>query len=100
LEVKQVVKLKKQSRIRALDISPSDGRVFLTDYDLGDVYFYKSSVPMSAETPLELVGIVKGPIKSRVIKYWKERNELYIGCAKGKMSVIDITNFNQGPICK
>jgi hypothetical protein len=74
--------------------------VFLTDYDLGDVYFYKTSLPMTADAPLELVGMVKGPIKGRVIKYWKDRNELYIGCAKGKMSVIDISKFSQGPICK
>lgn len=98
--MKQSIKLKKSSKIRALDISPSDGRVFLTDYDLGDVYFYKTTVPMAADAPLELVSIVKGPVKGRVIKYWKDRNELYIGCAKGKMSVIDIENFNQGPICK
>lgn len=83
-----------------MDISPSDGRVFLTDYDLGDVYFYKGTVPFTTEEPFKLVSVVKGPPKGRVIKYWKERNELYIGCAKGKMSVIDITNFNQGPICK
>lgn len=60
-EHSQIVKLKKDSRIRALDISPSDGRVFLTDYDLGDVYFYKGTVPFSPDSPLELVAVVKGP---------------------------------------
>lgn len=70
------------------------------DYDLGDVYFYKGKTPFEAEPPLELVSVTKGPLKGRVIKYWKERNELYIGCAKGVISVFDITNFNQGPICK
>jgi len=86
--------LKKDNRIRALDISPSDGRVFLLDYDLGDVYFYKGTIPFTCDEPLKLVSVVKGPIKGRVIKYWKERNELYIGCKGGKMSVIDVNNFN------
>jgi hypothetical protein len=64
-----------------LDIYPSDGKVFLSDFDLGEIYQYKSAVPSNAETPLELVSITPGPNKCRVIKYWKKRNELYLGCA-------------------
>jgi hypothetical protein len=67
---------------------------------LGDVYFYKGSIPFSPDSPLELVSVVKGPLMGRVVKYWKERNELYIGCTDGKLSVIDIGNFTAGSICK
>jgi hypothetical protein len=97
---KQTIKLKRESRIRGLDISPSDGRVFMADYDMGDIYYYKSSIPMNAETPLELVATTPGPIRCRVIKYWKKRNELYLGCAKGRMTVYELQNFVKGATCK
>ena len=100
IDYKQVIKLKKSSTIRALDICPSDGRIFIADFDLGDEYFYRGNVPFSTDYPLELVSIVKAQPKCRVIKYWEQRNELYLGCAEGRMSVIDINQFNQGPICK
>ena len=100
MAIQQLVKLQKNSRIRALEISPSDGKVFLTDYENGNVYYYQGTVPFDAKSPLELVKIFKAPMKGRVIKYWKERNELYIGCAGGKMSVIDIDTYTTGPICK
>lgn len=83
-----------------MDIYPQEGRIFITDHDNGSVYFYKASVPLSADYPLELVSVVNGPKKSRVIKYWKDRNELYIGSANGRLSVIEISKFDDGVICK
>ena len=99
-EPSQILKLKRESTIRAFDFDPIDGRIFVIDYDLGDVYFYRTQVPLNPKNPVELVAVVKGPQKARVVKYWRERNELYIGCAEGKMSIIEIAHFNNGPICK
>jgi hypothetical protein len=95
-----VVKLKRECVIRAMDVDSVDGRIFLADFEYGDIYLYKAQVPFSAQSPIELIAVTKGPPKARVIKYWKERNELYIGCADGKMSIIEIANFTKGPICK
>lgn len=96
----QIVQIKTQNAIRALDISHKDGRVFLSDFVSGEVYFYKFSLPFDPNTPLKLVSIVQGPKQARVIKYWRQRNELYIGCQHGRMNIIDICKFNKGPICK
>lgn len=56
-----MIKLKRESVIRAIDVDYSDGRIFIVDHDLGDVYFYRTEVPLSAKNSIELVAVVKGP---------------------------------------
>lgn len=98
--MKYMLKLSTDSKIRAIDICPSEGKIFVANYDLGKITVYKWSVPFSTETTAEIEDEFQGPKSARTMKYWKERNELYIGCAQGKMSVVDLNNTSQGPICK
>jgi len=41
-----------------------------------------------------------GGRKPRVAKYWRERRELYVGHAKGLISVYMVDQLNRGPIRK
>lgn len=97
---KQVVKIGKKNTIRGLDVDFENGKCFLADYDDGTIFYYNFMTPTSATTPLEMINSWKGPPKPRVLKYWPERNELYVGCADGRMSIFQMETVNQGPICK
>jgi len=97
---KQVVKIGKKHTIRGLDVDFKAGKCFLADYEDGTIFYYNFMTPTSATTPLEMINSWKGPPKPRVLQYWDERNELYVGCAGGRMSIFEMESVNQGPICK
>lgn len=83
-----------------MDIDFDGGKAFCADYDTGTIYYYNFMTPCAADSPLELINSFQGPKNPRVIKYWKERDEVYIGCAEGRMAVYELENMNSGSICK
>jgi hypothetical protein len=50
------------------------------------------SIPVSADNRIRKLVSIQGYKKPRVLKYWKKRNELYVGHAKGKIVVYDLNN--------
>ena len=97
--MKQIVKIGKKHAIRAVTADFKSGKIFVSDFDDGTVYYYNSMVPLSADTPLEMITSFKGPLGPRCLSYWPDRKELYIGCAEGKMVVYQLDKLNQGSTC-
>lgn len=73
--------------------------MFVGDYDDGSLYQYNISTPISPDSPIELVNTFAGAKQPRVLKYWRERDELYVGHTNGKLVIFELENFTSGPIC-
>lgn len=95
-----MVKIGKKNPIRGIEVNFKEGKCFVADYETGTVYYYNFETPSKADSPLELINSFKGPEHPRVIKYWPQRDELYIGCAEGRMAVFEMKSLDKGSICK
>lgn len=84
---KQICKIGKKHEIRGMDIDFENGRMFIADYDRGNFYQYSISTPISCDSTLEEVCCHIGSSGGRVVKYWPEREEVFIGFKKGKICV-------------
>jgi hypothetical protein len=93
--------LKGNPEIRALDICPEDGKIFVAAFESGEIFHYEGMVPFDPKTPLKLIEIVIiGQPKTRSIKYWKSRNEIVVGCETGRIAVYSMSSLHDGPIRK
>lgn len=97
---KHVVKLNKKNHIRDFDLNFDEGRMFVGDFDSGTLYQYNVTTPISPDGPVELVNTFNGAKYPRVLKYWRERDELYVGHSAGKLTIYELVNFTSGAICK
>lgn len=86
--------------IRGIDVNFKEGKAFVADYDEGTIYYYNFMTPCAADSPLELINSFKGPTNPRVLKYWSQRNELYVGCEGGRIAIYELDNLDGGSICK
>lgn len=73
--------------------------MFVADYDDGSLYQYTIKTPISPDSPVELVNTFTGAKNPRCVRYWRERDELYVGHDGGKLVVFELNNFTSGPIC-
>jgi hypothetical protein len=48
---------------------------------------------------VQKIGTYKGCEKPRNVKYWKDRQEVYIGHAGGRMFIYNSQKISEGPIC-
>lgn len=93
--------IKGQPEIRALEISPADGKVIVAAFETGEIHIYEGLVPFDAKTPLKFLEIgTVGQPKTRCIQYWKSRDEIVVGCEMGRFAVYSMSNLSQGPIRK
>lgn len=97
---KQIIKIGKKNEIRGMDIDFDAGRLFLADYDKGNFYQYSISTPVASDSTLEEVCVHIGSSGARVVKFWADREEVFVGFKKGKLCVYQIDNITSGPICK
>jgi hypothetical protein len=97
---KQIVKIGKKHEIRGFDIDFETGRLFIADYDRGNFYQYSVSTPVDCDSTIEEVCSHMGSSGARVIKYWEDREEIFVGFKKGKICVYQIDGITSGPICK
>lgn len=98
--MKQVVKIGKKNTIRAFDIDFENGRIFIADFDKGDFFHYSISTPIQGDSKIEQVCSHQGSPGARVVKYWEERDEVFVGFTGGKICVYQIDSISSGPICK
>ena len=97
---KQVVKIGKKHEIRGMDIDFEGGRIFLADFERGHFYQYSISTPIDDDSTVEEVCSHMGSSGARVVKFWEDRDEIFVGFNKGKICVYQIDSITSGPICK
>ena len=97
---KQMIKLGKKHAIRGFDVDWENGRMFVADHDNGCIHQYSIQQPISPDSLIEEVSTFTGTAGPRVVKWWEDREEIYVGHKNGKMSVYELDNFTSGPICK
>jgi len=97
---KQIIKISKKMEIRAMDIDFDSGRIFLANYEKGDFHQYSISTPVGCDSTIEEVCTHIGSAGARVVKYWPEREEIFVGYTKGKICVYQLDSITSGPICK
>ena len=90
----------KKHSIRGLDVDFKDGNLFVGDAEGKKVFHYTFKTPFKIKNTFELKGTYTTPGEPRVCKFWPERDELYVGCAKGRITVFELQNSAGGPICK
>lgn len=81
------VKVECKGPIRSIDADFKSGYLFASSQDDGIISIYKSNDLSDANEKLELHASIKGFTNSRCIRYWKERNELFVGYTKGYLTV-------------
>lgn len=84
---KQVVKIGKKHEIRSFDIDFEGGRIFLADYERGNFYQYSITTPIAGDSAIEEVCNHMGSSGARVVKFWPDREEIFVGFRKGKICV-------------
>lgn len=98
--IKQMIKIGKKHSIRGMDIDFVNGRIFLADYEKGDFFHYSIEKPIQSDSKIEQVCCHVGSTGARVVKYWEERDEVFVGFTGGKICVYQIDSITSGPICK
>lgn len=97
--IKQTLNTGFKAAVRGFDIDKDDGKIFVCSYDTGTIAVYQMKTPIQADNRVKKLVSIDGYKKPRVLKYWKKRNELYVGHAKGKIVVYDLKNQSKGPVC-
>jgi hypothetical protein len=97
---KKIIKVGKKYEIRAMDIDFKNGNIYLSDYERGYFYHYSVSLPVDCDSNIDLVSSHLGSPGAKVIKYWKEREEIFVGFKGGKICVYQLDSITSGPICK
>jgi hypothetical protein len=83
-----------------MDIDFDNGRMFVADFDKGYVQHYSISTPIGCDSRIDEVSSHQGGTGARVVKYWADRDEIFVGYTGGKICVYQIENLSSGPICK
>lgn len=91
-----------------MDVDFERGRLYVSTFD-GNLYRYKFSTPLDEvraakfnqkESNIDRAESYKGCEKPRTIKFWEERNEVYVGYGGGRIFVYKADKISDGPICK
>lgn len=94
-----------------MDVDFERGRLYVSTFD-GNLYRYKFSTPLDEVSKKKVLGLTekesnidraesyKGCEKPRAIKFWEERNEVYVGYGGGRIFVYKADKISDGPICK
>ncbi len=99
--VGQVVKTSSEGAIRGLEGDFPNKRVYCSCLDDGYIHIFKLFDPIDPEGRIEKTASIKGAPGPRVIRYWPERQELFVGHKDGLVSVINPELNPTGPIyCK
>lgn len=75
-----------------------NGLFWISSFD-GFVHQYKFNGKIGFDSIISRQWTTKTADKIRTLKFWPNRNELYIGHAKGRLTVLDLDNYEH-PICK
>jgi WD40 repeat protein len=96
--VTQVVKTSSEGTIRGLEADFENKRLYCTCYDDGYIHTFKLFDPKDPEGRIEKASSVKGAPGPRVIRWWAERGELFVGHQGGLISVFNPNLNTTGPI--
>ena len=96
--VRQTVKTSSEGAIRGLEADFSSKRLYCTCHDDGYLHTFRLVDPSDPEGRIEKINSVKGVPKPRIIRWWGERNEMYVGHQDGLISVFNFQMNANGPI--
>jgi hypothetical protein len=84
---KKVIKVGKKYEIKAIDIDFNNGQIYMSDYERGYFYHYSLTTPVDCDSNIDLISSHLGSPGAKAIKYWPEREEIFIGFKGGKICV-------------
>lgn len=89
------IKVEVAGPLRGLDVDWKSNLIFLCSYNDGVISIYRSTDLADTNLKPEPHALIKCFTKCRCLKYWKERNEIYVGYSNGYMTVfkLDIENI-------
>ena len=96
--IKQVVKTSSEGSIRGLEADFPNKRIFCSCHEDAYIHIFKLNDPSDPEGRIDKTVSIKTAPKPRVIRWWDDRQELYIGHQDGLISVINFTLNPNGPI--
>jgi WD40 repeat protein len=95
---KQIVKTSSEGAIRGLEQDFMNKRIYCTCHDDGYLHAFRLVDPTDPEGRIEKISSTKGAPKPRVLRYWADRNEMYVGHQDGLISVFNFQINTTGPI--
>ena len=94
-----MIKLPTKNTIQGFDIGFEEGRFFLTNYEKGEIHEYFISTPITPQSMISVRRAWKGAPYPNYVKYWAERDELYVGYRAGALLTFDLDANPPIPVC-
>jgi len=95
---KQSIKTSSNDSIRGLDADFENKKLFCCCYEDSYVYIYNITDPSDPEGRIEKLHTIKGVPQPRILKWWPDREEIFLGHEGGNVSVINYRLNKDGPI--
>ena len=92
-----MIKVENKKALTSLDIHVELGLVFICS-ETGIVYHFEIDDIGNLESDFTSVNSYKGAASPLSICYWPSRKEVYVGHAKGVISVYELENLGNGPL--
>jgi hypothetical protein len=95
---RQKIQIDSSPNLRAMKIDTVQAVMFIGSFEDGIVHKYSIEKPICAESVIEKEWWVQSNREVRVIEYWSERREIFVGHAKGVLTVFD-SEDHSAPKC-
>lgn len=96
--VRQVVRTSSDGSIRGLEVDLQTKRMYCSCFEDHYVHIFRLVSPSDPEGRIEKIQSIKTSMNPRTLKWWPEKEELYIGHQSGLISVINFKLNPNGPI--